>query len=403
MKDTSYVPSRGQSAVHLYALIAVGMFMMARHDLFFLAPYQQFVYLARSFLEGHLYFTGVPEGWGDTSYHLGHYYWPLGPLPAIILMPFVAVFGMLVRQGYLLFVLNVLDLFLLYKIARKITQNHVSSLWLSIAYVFGTAYLCIVLVPWSWYFAQAVANSLLLLALYEFFHGRRWWRIGLYTSLGMATRVTTVLTALFFIFFIVLGDEEKSQKMKKLWLFSIPIALGVVMLMAYNFLRFGNIFESGYGLQILYDGQTAANRGYGIWNLIHFPANLYYFLFKGPDGVFIPGTEVLIYPYLRTDGWGMSILFTSPILLWIFKAPWKETVVRLSVLTGLLMLLVFFGYYGIGSYQYGYRYALDFYPFLFVAVAYAAETGFSLPMKAVTLISFLFNYYVMVVSGIARA
>jgi hypothetical protein len=376
----------------------VGVFIIARNN-FSIVQYQQFVYLAKSFLDGHSYFTAVPEGWGDTSYYQGLHYWPLGPLPAIILMPFVAVFGMAVRQGYLLFMFNMLNLFLLYKIARKITRNHVSSLWLSIAYAFGTAYLAIALVPWSWFFAQAIATGLLLLALCEFFYERRWWLVGLYTALCIATRIDIVISVIFFGFSIMLGHEKKSQKIKQLAQFLIPVALIVVSLMAYNFLRFRNIFENGEGVAILYDEQVAANRGYALWSLIHLPANLYYFFFKGPSGVFIPGTKVLTYPYLRTDGWGMSIIFTSPIFLWIFKAPHKKTAVWLSVLTSLLMLIFLLGIYTPGYFQYGYRYALDFYPFLFVALAYAAATEFSLTMKIVILTSFLFNYYVMIASG----
>jgi hypothetical protein len=386
-------------AFHLYALLGVGVFIIARQN-FLNVPYQQFVYLAKSFLDGHLYFTTIPEGWGDTSYYNGHHYWPLGPLPAIILMPFVAVFGMAVKQGYLLFVFNMLNLFLLYKIARKITQNHVSSLWLNIVYVFGTAYLAIALVPWSWFFAQAVASSFLLLALYEFYYEKRWWLIGLYSVLAVATRIDIIFIAVFFGLSIMFEDEKKSEKMKQLVRFSIPFLLGVVSLMMYDYMRFGNIFETGYGFPMLYDEQAAANRGYGIWNLIHFRANLYYLLLKGPMGVFIPGTKVLTYPYLRTDGWGMSIIFTSPIFFWIFKAPFKKTAVWLSILTSLLMLIFFLGYFAIGFFQYGYRYALDFYPFLFVALAYSAEKEFSLSMKIITLGSFLFNYCLMIASGI---
>jgi hypothetical protein len=354
-------------------------------------------------LDGHLYFTTIPEGWGDTSYYLGHHYWPLGPLPALILMPFVAVFGMAMKQGHLLFAFNTLNLFLLYKIARTITQNHVYALWLSIAYVFGTAYLAIALVPWSWFFAQAIATTFLLLALYEFFYERRWLLIGFYTALCIVARIDMVLAVIFFGSSIMLGDEKKSKKIEQLALFSIPVAMSIVLLIAYNYLRFGNIFETGYGFPMLYDEQAAANRRYGIWNLIHFRANLYYLLLKGPMAVFIPGTKVLMYPYLWTDGWGMSIIFTSPIFFWIFKAPFKKTAVWLSVLTSLLMLIFFLGYFAIGFYQYGYRYALDFYPFLFVALAYAAEKEFTISMKIITMSSFLFNYYMMIASGMIKA
>jgi hypothetical protein len=381
------------STFHLYVLIVVCTFLLIQHDLR-IAAEQEFVYLAKSFLEGHLYFTASPGVWDDTSYYHGHYYWPLGPLPAIILLPFVALFGPAVRQGYFLSLFNLINLLLVQKIGRKITQNRISSLWLSFAYVFSTEYLNVARGPWSSYFAQVVATSFILLALYEFFHRKRWWLIGLYVALGVTTRINIIIAGVFFVLSIMVERENKSQKIKYLLRFSLPVVVSIVLLMAYNFFRFDNVLESGYGLQLVHD-KLAANRGYGLWSPVHFPANFYYCFLRGPVGVFIPGTKVLTYPYLRADGWGMSMLFTSPIFLWLVKAPWKSTAVRLSALTCILMFTAFSGYYGIGFYQYGYRYALDLYPFLFLVLAYAARGEFSFPMKLIALLSFVFNWYLI--------
>jgi 4-amino-4-deoxy-L-arabinose transferase-like glycosyltransferase len=376
-----------------YYLVTAGIGLLIRQS-FISTGAQDVVFLARSFLDGHLYFTAMPGTWDDTSFFLGHYYWPLGPLPAIILMPFVAIFGMGAQLGYPLLLFNLLNLLLLYKIARKITGNHENSLWLSFAYIFSTAYLFIALYAFSWYFAQAVATSFLLLALYEYYHHRRWWLIGLWIALGAATRITIVLTGVFFILSIIFENDQRSEKIKQFAMFSSPVAVGMMLLLVYNFLRFQNILEFGYTLQVLHN-EPAANRGYGLWGFIHFPANLYYLFFKGPDGVFLPDTKVLTYPYLKADIWGMSIFFTSPIFLWALKARWKELAVRLSALTCCLMLFVLLGYYGIGVGQYGYRYALDFYPYLFLLIAYASRPQFSLSMKIVTLASFIFNWYLI--------
>jgi hypothetical protein len=392
-----YYVKSGTSAFHLQALIVVCTILLIQNDLTVPAQ-QEFVSLAKSFLEGHLYLTASSSLWYDTAYYHGHYYWPLGPLPAIILLPFVAFFGLAVRQEYFLVFCNLINLFLLYNIGQRITQNQASSLWLSFAYVFSTEYLNIACVPWSSYFAQAVATTFLLLALYEFLHGTRWWLIGVYTALGVATRVNIIIASVFFYFSILFEHGNRSQKIKSLLRFSLPVAVSILLLMAYNFFRFENILESGYGLQSLYGG-LAVNREYGLWSLVHFPGNLYYFFLRGPVGVFIPGTKVLTYPYLRYDGWGMSILFTSPIFFWLVKAPWKNTVVQLSALTSILMFSVFLGYYGIGFKQYGYRYALDFYPFLFLILAYAVRQKFTLSMKLVALTSFVLNWYLMSFMG----
>jgi hypothetical protein len=53
---------------------------------------QQFSYLAESFLQGKTYFL-APAAFGyDTVFFQGKYYWPLGPFPAVLLLPFLLVF-----------------------------------------------------------------------------------------------------------------------------------------------------------------------------------------------------------------------------------------------------------------------------------------------------------------------
>src|SRR3990167_8544335 len=79
---------------------------------------QHFVLLARSFLEGSLAFTQVPQDISDLSFYSGKYYWPLGPFPAIIAMPFAYFFKYFI-QGYISLPLTILNFYLLVKIAAK--------------------------------------------------------------------------------------------------------------------------------------------------------------------------------------------------------------------------------------------------------------------------------------------
>ena len=136
---------------YLPPLVAMAGLLMLFHD-FAPNPDRQFIYLARSFLDGHLFFTAEPGYWGDTALFEGHHYWPLGPFPALLLMPFVALLGFRMEQGYLLLLLNLLNLVLLFGIARKITGKIYTATWLSFAYVFSTAYFDLALKSWSWYF-----------------------------------------------------------------------------------------------------------------------------------------------------------------------------------------------------------------------------------------------------------
>jgi hypothetical protein len=77
-------------------------------------------------------------------------------------------------------------------------------------------------------------------------------------------------------------------------------------------------------------------------------------------------------PFFKPDGLGMSILLTSPGLLYAAKAPWRESRTWWLAGAALLVLIPTLLYYGGGWLQYGYRYALDSIPFVWALCGLAA-------------------------------
>ena len=66
-------------------VVMFGSLLLVRHE-------QQYVRLAESFLSGNLHLlVELPEHLHDTALYGGRYYWPLGPFPAVLLMPVVLV------------------------------------------------------------------------------------------------------------------------------------------------------------------------------------------------------------------------------------------------------------------------------------------------------------------------
>src|SRR3989344_2767126 len=89
-----------------YSLTIIVLFVLALGFTLFMnltyrAEGQHFVSLAQSFLQGRVDFSDVPLGTNDYADHNGKVFWPLGPLPAILLIPAVAVFGSSVSIGHL--------------------------------------------------------------------------------------------------------------------------------------------------------------------------------------------------------------------------------------------------------------------------------------------------------------
>ena len=386
---------RNKEHILLFYLFFLGILILIFCNLSISYYAVEFEKLTKAFLNGHLYLSKGYNIWTDASYYKGYTYWPQGFFPAIILIPF-SFFKILFHQGIVQFILNLLNLFLLYKISFKITKNKLTSAWLSFAYLFSTAYLMVGMLAISWWFAQVVATSALLLTLYEFLHKKRWLLIGMFLAFALTTRIDLAISVVFFLIAIFSAKQDYKQKINQLMQLIFPILIGFSTIFAYNFGRFGSIFEFGYKYHIPYMTETRAFlKQYGTWNLFYYPTNIYYLFFKGPDGVFIKNAKYLTAPFIKANAWGMSILFTSPIFLWCFKANLKEKLVKPALTTTILLLLFILGYFGIGANQFGFRYALDFYPFLFVILCFAFKPGMGKLAKGLIVISFVFNLYMV--------
>jgi len=332
---------------------------------------QHFSVLAESFLQGKLYFLEqYSSWWHDAVYFNGHYYWPQGPLPAVILMPFVFLFKSLnipFYQSYvqIFFCLGVY--FLIYKISRKLRYTALDSLFLAFAFTFATSFIGVSFWSTGWFFSQVVATFLLLAVIKEYVTEKRLWVMGILFGLILLTRVTAFL-GIVFVFWQIFLDKGKNIKQRArsaLWLTSVVIPF-ILIFGAYNWPRFGSLFEQGYNLQMI-AGNLSGAKSYGLFNTVHLPGNLYYFLIAPPEPVFRDTfSHVLIYPFIKANPWGLGILFTSPYLIYLFFLRYKGKISAVLLLTVFVIAIPVFTYYGIGWYQFGYRYSLDFMPFLFL-------------------------------------
>ncbi len=135
---------------------------------------------------------------------------------------------------------------------------------------------------------------------------------------------------------------------------------------AYNQRRFHSFFETGYNYSKA-TFPTSTNLQYGQYSLTHIPANLYSFLVMPPDPLQADNSGfILKFPYLKANPWGMAIWFTSPLFLVLLYKFRKGKYTLSSAASFFVILIPVVTYYSIGFSQYGYRYALDFLPFLFL-------------------------------------
>lgn len=329
---------------------------------------EHYILLAQSFLQGHLYLA--PGSWhNDVSWFLGFPYWAAGPWPAVLAMPgvwFFTLFGWTFHQGYMQLIFLLITLWCLFKLARWERFSLLDAGYFAFAIFIDSPLFHTAAFPSSYYLAHVVTLGLLFWAIYEYLARKRYWFVGVLMGAVLATRATAGLGVVFFAADILVNSTDSARdKLRHLMGLLAPVVFTAVLLGWYDYARFGNWLEQGYSFQTLAYAGPSATHAYGLFSLVHLPANLYYLLLAAPLPVFksLPA-HVLTFPYVVPNLWGMSIFITSPYLLALFFFRYHDTRSKLLLLTSATVALPILLYYGIGVEQFGYRYALDFLPWL---------------------------------------
>ncbi len=142
----------------------------------------------------------------------------------------------------------------------------------------------------------------------------------------------------------------------------LPLALGlavpVIGYLVYDFLRFGSFLQTGYPLipGLLEESQYRD----GFFSIVNIPRKLYALFLTSP-------VEVGEFPWIQPRRLGgLSIVLTTPLFLWALKArrpDWFGLGAWSAV--GLVLIPILL-HADPGGLQFGFRYAQDLYPFLFL-------------------------------------
>lgn len=348
------------------------------------AGQDHFVYLAYSFLHGRLGLTGSGTALAELVHLNGNYYVVYPPMPAIILLPFVAVFGTSFNQTTMSIILAALAVAVTWLMLIKIGVKGSKALWLTALFGFGTCFWYTAAVGSSWYIEEVAAvlflTSAIILALYR----KSDFLVGLLLGCSFLSREPTILA---FPFFLLLIYERKSKLdswkpvlKQALWFFiglAIPVALDAI----YNFAIYRSFFDLGYTIIIKGD----PNYPYGLFSLAYIPKHIYAILFQGP---------ILLnsFPYFKPDWMGLGLFFTTPAFLFIFRAKW-DALTKKAVVATLCILPILIVHGTVGFTQFGYRFSLDFTPFLMILTAQGMTENLTWKEKAVIILSFLVNLW----------
>ncbi|MFL5700953.1 MAG: hypothetical protein ACJ797_28100 [Ktedonobacteraceae bacterium] len=352
---------------------------------------QHFIYLADGWLHGHLYLHNIPPDTQDYTLHNGHWYVAFPPLPAVLLLPIVAIFH-LSHQAIISLIfslgIGILNIWLMLGVLKRLARRHLPGLtfaaaaWLTVLFALGTEHLFATMQGNVWYTAHVVATTFLLLYTGETLDKRRPVLAGLYLGVAALSRSTTLFTFPFFVLLAVgaffvnrqgLVVARRPVLWKQSFLFFTVLGTFIAAILLYNQARFGSPLDFGYSTMNVNLFVRGNLHTYGQFNWHFISTNFRYMLLEPPY-------IVSHAPYLTFNPLGTGIFWTTPALLLAFLAfRYRERRwLAASLLTTCLLPMAFLlFYFNTGWYQFGYRFVLDFLPFalLLAALGMRAKPG----------------------------
>jgi hypothetical protein len=336
--------------------------------------------VAERALGGHLDASGL-KGTIDTVEIGGRYYLALGPLQLAAYIPFAAVPDLQVVGGYLTgLMFGIPAAWLALPLARAYGARGAAAYWIAAFAAFGS------LLFWASVFGNvynlAHAESFLALTLFliEWAGKRRPMLLGACLGVSFLARPTTILAAIpFGLYLMWTRRNDVLDAARGAVAFGLPMAAAIALYGWLNWLRFGSPFETGYAISLL-PQSLQDRRAQGLFSIVQIPENLRLALLALPDRT----TQL---PFFSANPYGMSMALVSPALITSLWAGFRDRTARLLWIAAALVAVPVFLYYGGGFVQYGFRYSLDFTPFLVALMAAGSQRWIGWPERVLVLAS----------------
>jgi hypothetical protein len=277
-------------------------------------------------------------------------------MPAIISIPFVLFFSNF-SQTIITHILGALIPTIIFLSAKRNQLSSQIILFLTLLSGVGTVLWFQSSVGSSWYLGQVTGALCLVTAIYVA-QSKRWpFLVGFFIGAAYMSRIHTILALPFFLYLMKDSFYRNNRLLwKNIVLFGFGLAIFVFANAYYNVARFGVVWDKGYLLipGVLQEPWFAK----GILHYSYIPHNLKTLFLSTPR--LLPTA-----PYLEPSWNGLSILFTTPAFLLLLKGKFKDASSRLAIFAVFCIAIFVLMHGSNGFAQFGYRFAIDFYPFLF--------------------------------------
>ncbi len=382
-----------------------------------------YYYLASSLVEGRVDVTeqiynnftdtGIKSA-GDYAIYNDKYFVYLGIFPAILTTPLI-LFGPNISMSVLSIVFFAINIIFLYKLQKKFLNK--SSVFIALSVFISSPLLTTIVFRGPWYLAGLISSAFGLIFIWYYLVNNRNWGIVFLAPLFL-TRPSTLFWFLIPIYKIFISNlktvkdnnivslitEIKTDKSFKYFLVTGIISL--LIFGGYNYLRFGDVFTTGYKYFYIWQDEYRIHRNNTEVSYVNqFVSNALY-MFVNPPIAKIGDTLRHQFPFYELSRFGVGLVFIMPwyLLYFLYNKSIKKDFIYL--LTAIMTIVVILSFTGEGSFQIGPRYANDFFVLLlFIFYRWLSKNKNQLPVfyKLLNVSTIINSYfYFLVLSGNIR-
>jgi hypothetical protein len=328
--------------------------------------------LAQALLHGHTWIDW-PGSYIDALPYGDRHFVIEAPLPALLLLPFVAIFGGETNQTVLGIVLAAIAVGATWELGERYGVRRAHIAWICAFLLAGTDLLWCAMLGDVWFVAHVSAVCFTMLALVELAGKRRGWLVAIFAACAFESRFSMALALPVYAYLLLSRPDPSTQRYalrsglrfaQALMPFVAVLAGVGILWVSYNFARWGTWNDVGY-ISWYHQDQAGMPTG-SPFRLQYLPFQLWSFFVQMPTQ--LPG-----FPGLRPEYSGVALTWTSPALILAFVARtpvrWVFALWAAAILTAVPNFL----YYVNGFAQFGMRHALDFEPFLIALMLLAVR------------------------------
>ena len=292
------------------------------------------------------------------------------PGPAAVMLPLVALFGTQVPDTALTILLAGLFAMLLVKTLDEWRgrREHLHLL-LAAAWLLASPATLVGSQGGVWFTAQVLASVFTMLAIRQWLLQGLGWRAGLWLAFACSCRPHLGVVALLWVCGRDSRDGAPGWALRpRLWFF-VPLGLMAIALTTHNWIRFGDPIEFGHRwLDVRW--QTRIQE-IGLFSPRYLLRNVQCL-------IAVPFKLQAPWPWIKISIHGIGLALTAPWLLMAARRPPRGPRRRtwaVMLWSAILVALLPLGYHNSGQLQVTYRFALDWIPFLMVAIVAANPRG----------------------------